>query len=98
MLKDQMKMDTWYDLQSTNPAERWQGEIWLETQWIHNRTLFFKSLVKKLDQLLLADEQDKKNIKKHLSNVQSIFDKDESSVNRFERSYARTLDEMADNM
>ena len=48
-LKDQMKMDTWYDLESTNPAEKWQGEIRIETQWIHSRVRFFSSLIKKLD-------------------------------------------------
>ena len=68
-----MKMDTWYDLQSTNPAERWQGEIRVETQWIHSRVRFFSSLVKKLDQLLLADEQDRSNIEKHLSKVRAPF-------------------------
>lgn len=72
-LKDQMKMDTWYDLESTNPAEKWQGEIRIETQWIHSRVRFFSSLIKKLDQLLLTDEQDRKNIEKHLAKVRSPF-------------------------
>lgn len=67
-------MDTWYDLQSTNPEEKWQGEIRIETQWIHSRVRFFSSLIKKLDQLLLADETDRKNIEKHLAKVRAPFE------------------------
>lgn len=71
--KDQMKVDKWYDLQSTNVSERWQGEIRVEVQWIHSRIKFFDDLLARLDQILDQDQKERLQIEEYLRDLRAPF-------------------------
>jgi hypothetical protein len=71
--KDQMKVDKWYDLQSTNTNEIWQGEIRVEIQWIHSRVKFFEDLLQRLDQILLEDKRKRTDVEKSLRELRAPF-------------------------
>jgi hypothetical protein len=71
--KDQMKVDKWYDLQSTNAKEKWQGEIRVETQWIHSRIRFFEDLLARLDQILDQDQKERVQIEEYLRDLRAPF-------------------------
>ena len=71
--KDQMKVDKWYNLQSTHPHELWQGEIRVEIQWIHSRRKFFEDLLQRLDQILKDDNIKRKDIEKSLKELRAPF-------------------------
>ena len=72
--KDQMKVDKWYDLQSTNPNELWQGEIRVEVQWIHSRIKFFEDLLGRLNQILEDDNVKRGDIENSLKELRAPFD------------------------
>lgn len=71
--RDQMKMDKWYDLQSTNPNELWQGEIRVEIQWIHSRVKFFEDLLERLEQILAEDNRKRADVEKSLRELRAPF-------------------------
>lgn len=71
--KDQMKMDKWYDLQSTIPNELWQGEIRVEIQWIHSRIKFFEDLLSRLNQILSDDNTKRNEVEKSLQELRAPF-------------------------
>lgn len=72
--KDQMKTDKWYDLQSTNPNEIWQGDIRVEIQWIHSRIKFFEDLLQRLDQILIEDGKKRNEVELTLKELRAPFE------------------------
>ncbi|CAI2365549.1 unnamed protein product [Moneuplotes crassus] len=71
--KDQMKVDKWFDLHSTNPHEPWQGEIRIEIQWIHSRIKFFEDLLHRLDQIVVDDNKQRNEVEKSLKELRAPF-------------------------
>eukprot|EP00343_Euplotes_focardii_P005541 CAMPEP_0205810326 /NCGR_PEP_ID=MMETSP0205-20121125/14507_1 /ASSEMBLY_ACC=CAM_ASM_000278 /TAXON_ID=36767 /ORGANISM="Euplotes focardii, Strain TN1" /LENGTH=321 /DNA_ID=CAMNT_0053088347 /DNA_START=102 /DNA_END=1064 /DNA_ORIENTATION=+ len=71
--RDQMKTDKWYDLQSTNTKDMWQGEIRVEVQWIHSRIKFFEDLLHRLDQISKDDNTQRNEIEKSLKELRAPF-------------------------
>ena len=71
--RDQMKTDKWYDLQSTNAKEMWQGEIRVDIQWIHSRIKFFEDLLHRLDQILRDDNKQRNEVEKSLQELRAPF-------------------------
>ncbi len=71
--KDQMKIDQWFQLQSTNAQEVWQGEIRVELQWIHSRIKFFEDLLHRLDQIVVEDNKQRNEIEKSLKELRAPF-------------------------
>ena len=71
--RDQLKHDQWFELESQSEGERWQGEVRLELQWIHSRVAFFTDLVKRLDEILVHDQEEKKTIESHLKRLREPF-------------------------
>ena len=56
MLKDQMKHEEWYPLY-LNGQEN--GKIRLVTQWIHSKVLFLTDVLRRWEETLAADAEEK---------------------------------------
>lgn len=72
--KDQMKVDKWYDLQSTHAHELCQGEIRVEIQWIHSRKKFFEDLLYRLDQIEKENKTKRKEMERSLREQGTPFE------------------------
>lgn len=68
-----MKHEEWYDLSGMSPGEPASGSIKLGLHWVYSRVAFISDLIKKWDQTLENDDEQKKAIEEHLHKLRSPF-------------------------
>lgn len=68
-LKDQMKHEDWFPVMS--PAGQENGKIRLVTQWIHSKVLFLTDVLRRWDETLEADAEEKARLEILLAELRS---------------------------
>jgi hypothetical protein len=71
-LSDQMKHDLWFDLEEKN-GQKGQGRIRLMLQWVYSKVQYFSEYLKKWDDTLEQDIQEKEIIEAYITQMESPF-------------------------
>lgn len=76
-LKDQMKHDEWFELESTTPDLKGSvssvGSVHLILQWIYCRERYFEQALRRVEETLEEETKQKNNIQEHLKHYRSPF-------------------------